>query len=323
LLLAIAGMFYETLSRHYATTSIPAPGVMIELGGRGVHLDCRGQGAPTVVLESGLDQLGSLSWSKVHEPLSRLTRVCAYDRAGVLWSDAQHARRDAVAVALELRALLHRAKEPGPYVMVSHSFGAAYALLFTAMMKSEVRALLLIEAAHPDQDERFAAAFGGTEHAWWTHAYYRLLRALGPFWTTVGVARLQGVMLPRGVDEESARIANAFGPSSREALWAEESALKTSLREAGAVRKLGDRWLTVLTADPPDDQHGPNEPDARGRPVWLALQADMAHWSTRSEHTIVRGSRHHIQLSHPGAVIHAVRELVLRVRNERDQPPAK
>jgi pimeloyl-ACP methyl ester carboxylesterase len=314
LVVALAGMTYETVARRYAMLSIGAPGALIELGGRSIHLDCRGHGSPTVVLVSGHDVLGSLSWSRVHAPLARTTRVCAYDRAGYLWSHAQHARRDAVGVALELRAVLTRAKERGPFVVVGHGEGGLYALAFSAIMENDVKGMVLLDAVHPEHEQHFAKALGsGTELPLWMRVSNRVRRALGPFWATVGVTRLQGVELPPDVDAPSARIANAFAPSTREAIWGEESGLTATLREAGAARHLGDRYLTVLTADPPPSASDPDR-NTLARETRLALQRDMTSWSTRSHQELVIGARHHIQLSKPAAVIGAVESMLADLR---------
>ena len=65
--------------------------VMIEdyvrAGFRKIHLDCRGSGAPIVVLIHGLDTAGALSWSAAHDSIAQTTRACAYSRAGIMWSD--------------------------------------------------------------------------------------------------------------------------------------------------------------------------------------------------------------------------------------------
>lgn len=312
LLMALVGMLYETVARRYATLSTPAPGQLIDLGGRRIHLDCRGRGSPTVVLESGLDPLGSLAWTRVHGPLARTARVCAYDRAGFLWSDPQHHRRDAIAVALELRAVLIRAKESGPYVIVGHGEGGAYAMVFAAIMKNDVQGVVLLNAVHPEQEAHFAHALSGSnELPLWVRARNRTRRALGPFWATVGVVRLQGLSLPPDVDEASVRIANAFAPSTREAIWSEESGLSATLREEGAVQKLGDRYLTILTASPP---RSASDDDALERATWLSLQRDMTKWSAHSEQHTVTGARHHIQLSKPAAVIEAVERMLAAIR---------
>ena len=52
-----------------------------------IQLDCHGMGSPTVVLEAGLGNLGSLSWSAVQDSIATTTRVCSYSRAGIMWSE--------------------------------------------------------------------------------------------------------------------------------------------------------------------------------------------------------------------------------------------
>jgi hypothetical protein len=60
----------------------PAPGKLVDVGGRRTHLICQGQGTPTVVLEAGASSF-AIDWTLVQNDLSRTTRVCAYDRAGM------------------------------------------------------------------------------------------------------------------------------------------------------------------------------------------------------------------------------------------------
>ena len=66
----------------------PAPGKLVEVeDGRRIQIDCRGEGSPTVVFQSGGDLMGALGWQPVMERVSAKTRACAYSRAGILWSD--------------------------------------------------------------------------------------------------------------------------------------------------------------------------------------------------------------------------------------------
>ena len=44
----------------------PAPGAHYEVGGHRLHLDCRGQGGPTVVLFNGLGEI-SASWARISD----------------------------------------------------------------------------------------------------------------------------------------------------------------------------------------------------------------------------------------------------------------
>jgi hypothetical protein len=103
--------------RRSVRRSIQMPGRLVDVGGgRRLHLDCRGKGASTVVLESGLDVYGSLSWASVHDSLARTSRVCAYSRAGILWSDPAGGEMNARATAQDLHAALRNAGESAPWV---------------------------------------------------------------------------------------------------------------------------------------------------------------------------------------------------------------
>ncbi len=109
----------------------PPPGRLVNLGTHRLHLNCVGQDAPTVVFEAALGA-SSLSWSLVQPVISRMTRACAYDRAGFGWSDAGPLPRTADRLADELHALLRRGLAHGPYVLVGHSFGGLVIRAFRA-----------------------------------------------------------------------------------------------------------------------------------------------------------------------------------------------
>jgi len=60
---------------------------LISVGDYRLHLKCMGTGSPTVILEAGLAS-PSTDWDKVMPGVSRLTRVCSYDRANLGTSEA-------------------------------------------------------------------------------------------------------------------------------------------------------------------------------------------------------------------------------------------
>ncbi len=55
----------ESIARSKYRAEYLPPGQMVSLGTHDIHLHCVGTGNLTVVFESDLDQLGSLSWSLV------------------------------------------------------------------------------------------------------------------------------------------------------------------------------------------------------------------------------------------------------------------
>ena len=115
-----------------------------------MHLHCAGEGSPTVVFDAALGA-SSLSWSLVHPAVTRVTRACAYDRAGFGWSEGGPMPRTAGQIADELHQLLRRGAVPGPYVLVAHSYGGLVMRLFASRHAEEVAGLVMIEPAIPEE----------------------------------------------------------------------------------------------------------------------------------------------------------------------------
>ena len=314
-LIVITGASTEAVTRWRTARRYPAPGRLVDIGGRRLQLDCRGAGSPTVVLEAGLDYLGSLSWAAVHDSLARTTRVCAYSRAGIMWSDPAPGAFDVERVAHDLHAALANAGEKAPLVMVGHSMGGPYVLGFTKLHGADVRGLVLVDASHPDQFARFKDATGRTLQP------TTGLLAVGSTLAWTGLAKLAPLGgKPATWPTVAAEIPNAFFSRSIGALYEETSAVEATIAAERDAEQLGDRPLVVLTAGvgaSPEAlaQMGITaEQEARRRAAWQALQNDEATWSRKGRHEVVPDASHYIQFDRPDVVIRAVREVVARVR---------
>src|SRR3712207_2549671 len=136
LVLAVAGAIYQAIATELAERAYPPPGEMVDVGGYGLHIDCVGKGGPTVVLDAG-SGLFSAQWVRVQRQVSHTTRVCAYDRAGMGWSEMGPDPRDARRITGELHALLTKAGIEEPYVLVGHSFGGMYMQTYAARYPEE------------------------------------------------------------------------------------------------------------------------------------------------------------------------------------------
>src|SRR5688500_4633460 len=111
--LALAGAAYEAIASRGDARAYPPPGQVVDVGGYRLHLHCVGTGSPTVVLDAGLGG-SSLDWSLVQPEIGQTTRVCAYDRAGMGWSDSSPQPRTPGVIARELHTLLTNAGIEGP-----------------------------------------------------------------------------------------------------------------------------------------------------------------------------------------------------------------
>jgi len=128
-----------------------AIGALIDIGGFRLHLDCRGRGHPTVIMEAGAGDF-SFDWALVQPVVSAFTRVCTYDRAGYAWSDPGPTPRTLRQLSTELRALMRAGNERGPFVLVGHSFGGLIVRTYAATYPRDVVGMLLIDATHEDND---------------------------------------------------------------------------------------------------------------------------------------------------------------------------
>jgi pimeloyl-ACP methyl ester carboxylesterase len=274
LVLASLGGGYETAQESLDRAAYPMPGQLFDVGEHRLHLNCTGTGSPTVILEAGFGE-NSSSWAWIAPDVARDTRVCVYDRAGQGWSEPAGNPQDGVAVANDLHTLLDRAHEPGPYVLVGHSLGGAYALNFAALYPDDVAGVVLLDSMHPEQYTRLPGypLF---------YQVYRRASTLFPSLVRLGVGRLAyqfefGGFPAQAQTEMRAKSSTAGTVRSQQDEW---SMVRTTLIEAQTLTTLGDRPLMVVTARR-DMQKG-----------WMELQDDLATLSTNSVHQIFPDANH-------------------------------
>lgn len=165
-----------------ASPSTPPPAIdgLVDIGdGRSIYAKCAGEGSPTVVFISGKGN-GAQDWQDVLAPgdpardgpgddlpwgigaiehsddavfpeVARFTRVCAYDRPDIRMEGSVTTPRDQPHTVdldvADLHALLVALNEPGPYVLVAHSYGGLIALLYARTYPDTVGGLVMVDAA--------------------------------------------------------------------------------------------------------------------------------------------------------------------------------
>jgi hypothetical protein len=98
---AMAGAVYEAFAWSRDAAAYPPLGRLVSVGGHRLHISCIGEGTPTVVFESGLANM-SADWANVQPQVAATSRACAYDRAGIGWSDDGAQPRGPRRIAQEL-----------------------------------------------------------------------------------------------------------------------------------------------------------------------------------------------------------------------------
>ncbi len=305
ILLAGVGAAYEKIGASRDARRFPQRGRLVQAGSVKLNLDCGGRGSPTVILETDTG-IPALGWIKVQPEVARFTRVCSYDRAGYGWSEPGPEPRTSVQIAHELKALLDSASEKGPYVLVGHLAGGFDFRVFTGLYPTDVVGMVLVDANHEDEEERFAELLPpdkkaalkaqsttSDEHQERRERFLVSLLVhlgiqrlgMGPAWAVPSVPH----HAPHDLVEEFSYLEGQM--KARDAETAEQRAYSHSALQARAAGKLGDRPLIVLTAGLDDNDIGPDDDDdPPGKPtleeaernLWVnVLQVEEAHLSTR------------------------------------------
>ncbi len=309
LVLCGSGGVYQLLAERADLARHPPPGRWVDAGGHRLQLHCSGEGGPTIMLEAGLGN-GITHWAALQPQLAGHSRVCAYDRAGLGWSEAGSLPRDADRIAREFAALVAASGEAGPFVLVGHSNGGLYTRLFAYRHPQAVAGLVLLDPNHEDGPQCELPAFSR-----WT--FGALVRT-----APLGLPRLLlPVLFPLDASPLPSEAREAFA-----ALRARRDALRSVWSELGQTcanyatltaerRSLGELPLLVISA-------GRRAPEAGD---FVALHARLAQASTRGEHRVAEGAGHFLQLEAPALVADAVLQVVAMARADaavRAQPSA-
>lgn len=143
--LVLLGVVYQAVAVELDKRNYPPRGQLYTVNGHQMHMICMGEGSPTVILQAGgLDE--SLGWYRIQHQLAEHTRVCAFDRPGLGWSETVSGPREALTIIGELHTLLEEAGVSAPYVMAGHSYGAVLTRIYAAQYPDEVVGIALVDS---------------------------------------------------------------------------------------------------------------------------------------------------------------------------------
>jgi pimeloyl-ACP methyl ester carboxylesterase len=307
LLLATIGATYESIESSRDLRLNPPPGLLVDVGGHKMHLVCSGQGAPTVLLESGLSD-DWLVWFRVQPAISKLTRVCSYDRAGSGFSDPRPDEQpDSRNIARNLHMLLANAGVNPPYVLVGHSIGGIHIRVYQNLYPVEVVGMVLVDSGHPDQEKRVPPEMMKLQ----SRLYFE--RKVWGLVVPLGLTRLMGACGGGPPEIKAMQRTVDCRWQTVKASEAEVNATSASADEGRHAGSLGSMPLVVLSRDP---QKGaapglvPPEFSRRFEDQWVHMQEELVHLSTNGSRVVATGSTHYVQLDRPDLVIAAIRKVV-------------
>ena len=121
-----------------------------DVGGHSLYARCIGKGAPTIVYLHG-DNGNADSSSEVPRLIAPTHRICVYSRANTYGSDKVPGPITGAMIVADLHNLLAALDEPPPYVLLGASLGGLVAYQYLKAYPDEVAAMLLLDAAFPDE----------------------------------------------------------------------------------------------------------------------------------------------------------------------------
>lgn len=329
-----------------ANAAEPAPGVIPsetythpnELvtvqGSRRMNLLCVGEGTPVVLFDAGAG-FDMITWRHVQGQVGKLTRACAFDRAGYGFSDESTSAADGRNAAEDVHRLLRAAAISGGVVYVGHSGGGLYAEFLQRAHPEDIVAAVLVDPAYPGMFKDTvlgltpAQAREATATPSWIKEIALCLQLaqsgalLNPS-TEAEKACAFPPWYPEAVDEVLHReIARRFSePKVLRArqmefasIWPSSGLLSRDDHELGALVSFGDKPLVVITHGNWFDKDDETKPGVQATQfaAWTKAHDDMAASSKKGIHLVALGSGHFIQTEQPQIVIDAIRQVLTQV----------
>ena len=285
----LSGATYQWLATRNDLAATPPPGHLVDIGGYRLHLWCTGDGAPAVILDTGLGG-SSAGWGFVQPDVARFTRVCSYDRAGMGYSDPGPSPRTARRIASELAALLTRGGIAGPVVLVGASIAGFDVRVFASDHPERAAGLVLVDPSHEDD----------------AHEVPRMARFV-PLLSTIGVLRLFGVSFGQRIESLAPSVrqfaqATRFRAAGYQAAADEIIHIRESAEEVRSSRRKLTIPVFVVTGAGGADEN------------WRRLQQDQASLSERGCLIIAQQSGHVVAVDQPQIVVDAIRIVVETAR---------
>ena len=279
-----------------------------------------------VLFEAGI-AASSLSWALVQPEIAKFTRACAYDRAGLAWSDAASCPRTFERIVDELSTMLERVGPRGQYVLVGHSFGSFVIRAYASRHPASVLGLVLVDP--PTEwltmtPQRARMLWGG-----------RHLSRIGAVLAHMGVVRACLALLSGGAPAAPRGFIRVFGPTAArtlerlvgevrklppdvhptiQALWCQPKCFHAM---ADHLRVLEREGVSLTAFSPPQEIPVVVISSGNQPPDQIAAHRMLAARSADGRHVIAARSAHWVQFDEPGLVVTLIRELCGRVTSDR------
>ena len=301
------GWTYEQIAEARDARLYPAPGRLVDVGGRRLHLRCEGSSpGSTVVMLAGGGTPAVASYV-LQDKIAAFAKVCSYDRPGLGWSDPAPAPMSLDDHVADLDRLLKVGGVSGPVVLAPESFGALIAIRFAQTHPGKVSAIVFIDGAEPVT--WFATI---RKEGWWPS---RLKEAMIKVGWPLGIVRLVlprvqppfAATLAQPVRGEFRSVFSRTNPGWGDALDVYEHT-PPNARPSSAPGSLGAIPVVVISHGQSSDLVSP-----AFEAVWSEAQARLARLPTTPATVMaVESGGHMIAQEEPDLVANAIRDSLRR-----------
>lgn len=258
----------------------------------------------------------------VHPLIAAKTRACAYDRAGLGFSDGSNRPNTVRDSTQDLHAWLKAAQVSPLYVLVGHSSCGMNIRVFADRYPDEVVGMVAVDVSHEDQSTRsWAIEVAGQKEKWdaylqdsetcLEHAKKGLVKGTPEHKKCIADIGIRDPRLSDAINDARERMAltahwQAAVASERRAVF------YASSDETRATRKsFGSIPIIALTHSPyPKAKDETQELRNARTLLWEAMHNEIAAMSTRGINIIVPNTGHYIQFDKPQVVVDAVLQAV-------------
>lgn len=316
--LAAAGVLYQRAGTARQQRAICPPGEFVDAGGHRLHVHCLGVSTPVVIFESGI-AASSVSWTVVQPAVAAFARTCAYDRAGLAWSDPPSSARTFARIVDEFAVVVSHAAGGNRCVLVGHSFGSFVVRAFAMRAPQLIVGMVLVD---PPTEwlklsaERVRMLRGGQQ-----------LSKVGAVLAHLGVVRASLGLLSGGAPTVPKFIAGLFGPTAASTLerlvgevrklpasvhpvvqahWSQPKCFHAMADYLGALAREG---TAIAAVAPPREVpviviSSGRQPEER-----LAEHRSLAKAAEHGHHIVARRSGHWVQFDEPEVIVQAIHDL--------------